>query len=721
MTRRLIQTVGLLLMGACIRVTAKEPEVHVGIATSPIRLDGILDEPAWPGAGIIPDLTQQNPRPEEPTPYFTEIRLLRDGKNFYLGIRCEDPDPRKIAIHTLKRDGDMSGDDAISVVLDTYRDHRTGFLFRVNAGGARLDGLLDGSNDISTDWDGIWDARVRRDDKGWTLEMEIPAQTLHFTPGRPEWGLEIQRYVARDRLTLRWSGTTLDSSLSDLRRAGILTGMEDLHQGRGISFAPFGLGRVETDFQADHRVWKGSGGFDASYSLTPGLVGVLTVNTDFAETEVDERQINLTRFPLFDPEKRTFFLEGSNQFTFGSGTEENFIAFYSRRVGLYNGQVSPIDAGLKFIGRAGRWGIAVLDVQTRDSLAAAGTNLFAGRFTYDVDPHLRLGTILTNGDPDGVSDNSLLGIDAQWSTSSFRGDKNLSAGAWFAKSMGDIPAGRTTGWGVNASYPNDLWDLYASFNEYGNALDPALGFIPRPGTRQYEGGGAYQPRPQGGPFGWIRQFYFEFEGRRVDNLDGTTESWRIFTAPFNASTQSGEHLEFNWAPQYEFLDEPFEISEGVVIPPGRYQFHRFRAEAQTATSRPWRVGATVWFGSFFGGDLLQVYDFVTWTSSEGMLQLSLETENDFGTLPWGNFVQRLWQAKGTCAFSPNLAISSYFQYDSASHEIGMNNRFIWTLQPGRELYVVWNRGWKKPIDAGFRDSLPEYDLLAVKFRWTFRM
>jgi hypothetical protein len=375
-------------MGACIRAAAKEPEVHAGIATSPIRLDGMLDEPAWRDAGLIQDLTQQNPRPGEPTPYHTEVRLLSDGRNFYLGFRCEDPDPRKIAIHTLKRDGNMSGDDAVSVVLDTYRDQRTGFLFRVNAGGARLDGLLDGSNEISTDWDGIWNARVRRDDKGWTLEMEIPAQTLHFTPGRPEWGMEIQRYIARDRLTLRWSGTTLDSSLADLRRAGILTGMEDLHQGRGTSFAPFGLGKMETDFQNDQRVWKGSGGFDASYSLTPGLVGVLTVNTDFAETEVDERQINLTRFPLFYPEKRTFFLEGSNQFTFGSGAENNFLAFYSRRVGLYSGQVSPIDAGLKFIGRAGRWGIAALDVQTRDSLAGGGDGVVRGLFWRQPPPGL---------------------------------------------------------------------------------------------------------------------------------------------------------------------------------------------------------------------------------------------------------------------------------------------------------------------------------------------
>ncbi|GBE29137.1 hypothetical protein BMS3Bbin04_00147 [bacterium BMS3Bbin04] len=723
--RGLMTGVFALLMGLLgfTQFTAAETPlvVNAGYVDDEIRLDGILDEPAWRDAGFISNLTQQDPHPGEPTQFQTEVMLLVDDENLYVGVTCFDPDPSLIAVHTMQRDGNLYGDETISLVLDTFGDRRRGYFFQVNAVGARLDGLISGSGDVSNDWDGIWDVRTRRTPDGWTAEIRIPAQTLRFTPGAASWGFNIQRRVARDRVTMRWAGATLDAQLEDLSRAGRLKGITGLKQGKGLSVSPYGLVRREADLMEDHSSVQGDGGLDVMYNLTSDLTAVLTINSDFAETDVDNRQVNLTRFPLFFPEKRAFFVEGSNLFTFGSGTGHDFIPFFSRRVGLFNGQQIPLLGGAKVLGQAGKVSLAALDASTGDAPETASTNLFAGRIAYDVSDQLTVGTIFTNGDPDGVHDNTLLGVDARWQTSSFHRNKNLSVGGWAAYTDGDIPDGRKTGWGLKLDYPNDLWDVYAIYKEFGDALDPALGFLPRPGTRWYQGGGAYQPRPDGGFFDWVRQFYFETYFTYVEDLDQRAESWRLFTAPFNAQTESGEHLEANVAPQFERLDEPFEIAEGVVIPAGDYQFNRYRVEAQTSRHRPWRVGSTVWFGEFYTGTLTQWESFASYTTLGGHLRLELQSEHNYGQLPEGNFTQDLWQLDMAYAFTPDLILSSYTQYDSESRNLGTNTRLRWTFRPGDDLYIVWNNGWEQPI--GNRNQFafePASNQIVVKLRWTFR-
>ncbi len=717
----LLMAVAGAMTGQAMGGAPERPTVAAGPVTGAMRLDGRLDEPAWRSAGIIENLTQQEPHPGEPTPYRTEVRVLAGPKELWIAFVCHDPDPSKIAIHTMMRDGNMYGDDTVAVVLDTFGDGRRGYSFEINAAGARKDGLISGPEDLSYDWDGIWNAAVARTPDGWTAEIRIPAQTLQFKPGAPSWGFNVQRRVARDRVTLRWTATTLDAQLIDLRRAGRLKGISAVRQGKGLSFSPYGLVRRKADLETDRATVQGDAGLDVVWNVTPDLSAVVTLNTDFAETEVDTRQINLTRFPLFFPEKRSFFLEGSNLFAFGTGLHVDFIPFFSRRIGLYDGQEVPLLGGVKLLGRAGRFGIAVLDTVTGDSSVSRGTNLFAGRVTYDADEHLTVGAIVTDGDPDGVHDNTLGGVDVLWRTSTFLGDKNFSVGGWAAWSGGDNPEGKRSGYGFKIDYPNDLWDLFFIFKEFGDGLDPALGFLPRPGTRWYQGGGAYQPRPEGGPFDWVRQFYFELFVTYVEDLDGNVESWRVFTAPFNAQTESGEHLEANVVPQFERLTEPFEIADGVIIPPGDYNFVRYRVEAQSSRHRPWRVGGTVWFGDFYTGSLTQWETFVTYTTREGHLQLELSAENDFGGLPEGDFIQRLWQFKVAWAFNPDLILSSYAQYDSESRNLGTNTRLRWTITPGNDLFVVWNHGWKRLL--GSRDFLalhPVDDSIVVKLRWTFR-
>ena len=697
------------------------PVVTAGRFSGEIHIDGRLDEDAWRHAGLIEDLTQQDPHPGEPTPFTTEIRVLVDAKNLYLGVYCHDPDPGAIAVHTMSRDGNIWGDDTVAFVLDTFGDQRTGYFFRTNAAGARQDGLISNSEDMSTNWDGIWNVRTRRVKDGWTAEFVIPSQTLRFTRDLDRWGFNVERRIARNRMVLRWSGTTLDSRLSDFRRAGFLEGVGELRQGLGLSVSPYGLVRGEGGVNGVERVTTGDVGGDVTYNLTSNLTGVLTVNTDFAETDVDTRRINITRFPLFYPEKRAFFLEGSSLFTFGSGLNADFIPFFSRRIGLYAGEEVPIDVGVKVLGRAGHWNIGALDTVMGSTEQTRSTNLFAGRFTYDAGEHWTMGMIATNGDPSGEGDNTLMGADVRWRTSTFQGDKNLSFGAWGSFTSTTETSGRPAGWGLKLDYPNDLWDLFFIYKQFGREMDPALGFLPRPGTRWVQGGGAFQPRPTAPALSWIRQWFFETFVTYVENLDGHVESWRVFTAPINIELESGEHVEANWVPQYESLYEDFEVSDGVIIPAGDYHFTRYRVEAQSSRSRPWRVGSTVWFGEFYTGHLTQVEVFANATVGEGHLRFELSGELDEGRLPEGDFTERLYLLNTTYAFDPDLLLSLNLQYDSPSRTLGINTRLRWTIQPGKDLYLVWNRGWLRS-DLSDRPNYlrPIDDQLVVKLRWTFR-
>jgi hypothetical protein len=708
------------LRAACA-MAASLPSVTAGRSEGSIRLDGRLDEPAWRQAGVIRDLIQQSPHPGEATPFKTEVRVLFVGGTLYFGFLCDDPDSKRIAIHTMQRDGDLDGDDTVAVGLDPYGDRRTGYAFKINAAGARWDALINDPQKVSGDWDGVWDARTARTATGWSAEMEIPARTLNFTSGLRTWGLNIERIVARERMRLLWASPALDTIAADLSRAGYLNGIEGLIEGLGLEATPYATGRTKSDFHNGSQVWQGAGGLDFTWRITPQMAAVFTGNTDFAETEVDTRQVNLTRFPLFFPEKRAFFLEGSNQFEFGLDLGESLIPFFSRRIGLVGDQQVPIDAGVRLNGRAGRWNLGLLDVQTRATDFVDSTNLFAGRVSYDLDQNLRVGTLVTNGDPEGTQRNTLAGFDAVWRTSTFRGDKNLLLGAWTAFSAGDLPEGQRTGWGLSVNYPNDFLDCGLRANEFGDALSPSLGYLPRPGTRQYAGWCWLKKRPaRQGAFGFLRQTKSGAYFSRVTNLNGTNESWQYSFEPIGLELESGDQVAFTWIPRYEYLAAPFKIASGVVIPPGGYRYDRFWAEAATSEHRPLGLAASVRFGSFYDGHLAEYGSSLRWTSTKGRAQLGFGVTNNYGHLREGDFVQRLWWQRITLAWNPNVVLSSFIQYDSVSRNLGTNTHLRWTLKPGRELFIVWNRAWQELLDRPTLTLAPDSEMVAVKLRWTLR-
>ncbi len=671
----------------------------------------------WRHAAIISRLVQQRPSPGVATPFKTRIELLHTRKALYIAIEATDPHPAAIAIHRLARDAYQGDDDHLTIVIDPLHGARNAYVFQVNAGGARRDGLISSAHRRPNwDWNGIWDARSWRTTQGWAVLIKIPFASLRFNPDHSRWGFNVARYVPRDQLTLTWAGHTLDSSVLDLHREGTLAGMSGLETGLGLRMTPYGL--ISTSDR--NQTFRHKAGFTVSDALTPLLTGVLTVRPDFAESEAQNEQINLTPYPLFLPENRRFFLEGSNLFAFAAGLDRNFIPFYSRQIGLNNGQVVPIDAGAKLVGEAGPVALGLLGVKTAASSRLTSQNLFAGRMVYGLDNGLNLGLILTHGDPTGATHATLYGADAVWQTAQFRGNKNLQASAWGARSAGTPLTGSASGWGWRLAYPNDLWNTGIQYNVYGTALDPTLGFLPRPGTRQNKLWVEFNPRPQGGPLGWARQFFFQLYLHYTRAIHGGVENWNVFVAPFNVRMNSGAHYEFDYIPSFQRLQTPFEISPGVSIPAGDYQYNTYHFGAQSPPSRPWQIGGVAEVGSFYDGHLTRLSNFVRFSMPGGHWSFMLHSEQDFGYLAVGNFITRLYALGTTWAANPDLSLTSLWQYNTVAHRGSLSNVLRWIIQPGSDLYVVFDHDLPTLTpNSPTGGSSFGGNVLTVKLAWTF--
>lgn len=714
--RRALATLGILVvLGApAVATAAGSPRAETRAAEG-IRVDGSLDEPAWMEASTIGPLRQREPEEGAASTEATEVRVLFDASNLYIGIRCLDQNPTGIVSTQLGRDDDLDVDDRVTIVIDPFGDHKNGFFFVVNPAGARSDGQIsNNARDLSYEWDAIWNARTRITAEGWVAEMAIPFKSLRFNPGLTAWGFNVERQIKRLQERDCWASPRRDSWIGNLAMAGQLTGLNGLRQGRGLDIRPFFSGGAE-DGRATLKA-----GLDAFKSITPSVTTSLTVNTDFAETEVDARQINLTRFELFLPEKRTFFQEGAGVFDVaGLGSQDqDLIPFFSRTVGLLNGEEVPILFGLKLSGRQSGLNVGVLEVQTRHAALDAGPlaaqNLLALRLSRNILEQSWIGGILTHGNPSGAGQNNMGGIDARLATSHFRGGKNLALnlyGLWTeegAAGKDDYAAG------FGLEYPNDLWDVQLSGKRIGSAFNPAMGFVPRAGIYTTTLYAAFQPRPE--RLG-VRQCFFEIEPSLIANLRGRVENWRVFTAPLNVRTESGEHLEWNYSPAFERLDVPFEIQPGVLIPPGSYRWTRFRTEVNTATKRPWVVDFAFRWGSFYDGRLRQYQPGLTLKPSSHV-SLLLDMERDEGSFSRGSFVAQLYSGRLSFNISPEVAWSGLVQYDNSSRVLGFQGRFRWTVRPGNELFVVATRGWTRDADGEF---MPQFERGVARIQYTVRL
>lgn len=720
-TRHCIPVGFILLLCASFapRVSASAPTVHARAISGSIQIDGELNEPSWQQAGIIPDLTQQSPHPRAPTPYHTRILLLHDGHMLYIGVVATDPDPSQIATHTLVRDGSQDNDDYVGFVIDTFGTKRVAYVFQVNAAGAMADGLLS-SEGIDYNWDGIWQARVRRNAHGWTAEIGIDTRSLQFGNKVQPWGFNVMRYVPRDLLTLDWSGTTLNSSVTNLQLEGTLTGVQHLKQGHGWDFRPYGLARYETGSGTTSHA-----GFDLKYNFNPSLAGLFTYHTDFANAEADQQQINTGRFPLFFPEKRQFFLQGANLFSFGYNLSGffGFSPYYSRRIGLVNGEPVPLNEGVKLIGQSAAGSIALLDTQMAGTDVSSGTNLFVGRSTWNPDQHLQTGVLVTHGTPTGSGDNTFVGADALWSTATLDGGKNLNLSAWGGHSQGTLAAGNTNGYGVGIEYPNDLWYANAQINVFGDALDPALGFLQRPGTRQYAVEATYKPRPSAdGPFGWVHQFFFSSHYNEVDGYsaqDGGKQSSEWWFAP-DIFTQSGYEFQFGVFRDYDVPPQAFDIVPGITIPAGAYTWTATFTRFSTPYVYPVNFRISYRSGPYYSGRLQYPSANLNWTLPSGKLQISVSQDDLFGYLPQGDYYVRLSTLGATWSFTPDIYISEFAQYANNIPGVSINTRLRWIVGQASNIYLVWNHGLVTNTNGLGQPVVGQGNEIIFKVQWDFR-
>ena len=709
------------------RVPQDVPSVHASRLSGAIRIDGILDEAAWRDADSIVNLTQVEPRTGEPPSARTTIRILMSVDALLIGVRADYPPGLSIVGFARDRDASLDSEDNIKLVLDTYLDGRSGYVFAVNPNGARYDALVASQGEgENSNWDAVWEAATKRDSAGWTAEIRIPLKSLLFRRGLTQWGFNIQRRIQALQESDRWSGASRDYKVTTMSGAGRLVDLPAFELGRGLSIRPAitaGAGYPGADSALSHR---SDVSLDVTQRLGANTLGSLTVNTDFAETEVDTRRTNLTRFALFFPEKRTFFLEGADIFDFGLNLGDDLRAFNSRTIGLIGEVRVPLDVGAKVNGRVGATNFGALVVRTGavdDSVVAPASNLGVVRVKQNFLGESTFGAIGAFGDPLGRSNEWMGGFDFNFHTSHFGArNKNLSIGTWLLATDRDSLTGQKHAIGGIIDYPNDRWDTSLSYKWIGNGFDPSLGFVPRNGVQIIHLNSTFQPRPSTpiGPL-HVRQMFNEFQSYWITNLEGRWESYQFFMAPINWRLESGDRFEYNIVPQGERLEEPFEISEGVIIPPGAYSFTRYRLEGGIATKRKFSGQYTWRFGRFYDGTLDQIQITSSWKPSP-LVIVELSGEHNIGRLREGDFTKDLLGTRVRLNVSSNLQFNSYVQYDTDSHSLGTNSRLRWAFSPLGDLFVVYNHNMSHDVGADLSTRRWSFasNLLLVKVQRVFR-
>ncbi len=724
---------------------ADTPEIEVPAISERIQVDGILNEQAWQRNPNIGEFVQVEPRsgaqPTEPT----KVWLAYNNDSFFVAIRCEDEHPEKIVATEMSRDAqlvDMQAgiNDSIEFIIDTYHDHRNAYYFATNSAGALVDGRITENQRPAMEWDGIWNVRTRIDDTGWTAEFEIPFKTIGFNPNLSTWGFNISRYLSRGRETSRWAAPSLDVKIHHVVEAGSITGLEALSQGVGLDIKPYGIFGFTRDIERkDEFQWDPDAGGDIFYRLTSNLVSSTTINTDFAETEVDTRQVNLTRFPLFFPEKRSFFLEDAGIFEFTKQESHgppgmnmmggDFIPFFSRRIGLVEGQEIPIWVGQKLTGKIGRFDIGLLDVQTGsfsederadgegDLLQLASKNLAVGRVKTNFLSQSYVGAMFTNGDPTGQTSNQMVGVDLKLATSNFMNRrKNLSLLLFGSKTYTSNIKNRDAVYGGVLSYPNDFIEAEYKWLKIEENYNPALGFVPRSGVRISSVNTEISPRPD---FWNIRQMTFEFSYEDYYKLDkGTWESKELEINPVRWQFNSGDFIAYEWVWHRENLFEPWLINErnGIILPAGEYTYDNHVIRSGTSPSRPFSLRSDFLIGSFYSGTIRRFEGEFTWRKGRH-LTTSLQLQQNWIRLKEGDFNTSLVLYRLDYSFTPFITLDNFLQYDTDSRNIGLQSRFRWILHPGNDFFIVLNHSWQEDSLDRFVSAKTRF---RVKFNYTFR-
>ena len=680
--------------------------------TAPLKVDGVLDEDVYSREKPFGGLIQVTPRYGEEQTERSDVWITYDDTHIYLSCRCWDSaPPDEWIINELRRDTNgLRQNDHIGAMFDTFYDRRSGFGFYTNALGARADYSVVDEGGPNTDWNPVWTSKGGRFDGGWTVEMAIPFKSLRYRPGPNQmWGIQLRRSVRRKN---EWAYLTRvpqilagPQAFNRISAGGTLVGLDLPESGRNLEIKPYATSRVTTDRVRTPAIsgeFEHDIGGDMKYAITPNLTADLTINTDFAQVEIDEQQVNLTRFSLFFPEKRDFFLEGRGIFEFargGSGVGSSFSSsgdlpylFYSRRIGLNANRIVPIDVGGRVTGKVGPYAIGLINIQTGSEPVSQSepTNFSILRLKRDVLSRSSIGMIATNRSrlTGREGSNQAYGIDGAFSIS-----QDFSLGTYWAKTSTTDLEGDDQSWQARADYSTDRYGARGEFFSIGTNFRPEVGFTRRTGIDRSFGEIRFSPRPRG--LKGIRKFTWTASGEYIENVAGNVEA-RVWSGRFNTEFESSDQFQLEFERSYDLLDVPFTpAGSPIAVPAGAYAFDAVTASITFGAHRNISGTVTLQAGEYYNGRIRSLTLGPGGMTSGGRISATthLSFEPAFQItrieLPNATFTTRLARTRIDYGFSPLMFASALLQYNSADRAFSTNLRYRWEYAPGSELFLVY--------------------------------
>lgn len=713
---------GLMHVGEAAAQAHPVNTIQAHFTTEAITLDGRLDEAVWANATKIDNFTQRELFENQPATERTQVAIVYTEKYLYIGVWCYDSRPDKIVAKEFRRDFNRLLEDNFQVIIDTYNDQRNGFLFAINPNAARADfQVFDNGKSTNTFWNGVWDARTQITQAGWFAEIEIPFSTLKFetnVAGARVWGINFERNIRSKREQVLWQGWSRDASLLWVNRSGKLLGLDSLQNKKFIELKPYAITGVQAE-EGTAPNFLLNGGGDINYLITPTYRLNVTLNTDFAQVESDQQQINLTRFPLFFPELREFFLEGEDFFDMGFGGNR-IVPFYSRRIGLDDSlNAVPIIGGVRLLGKEGNSTLGAMSIQTAGTEFQDPTNYSVLSWRQDILEQSTIGVMSVNRIT-GNRWHTTTGANFRYSTSKAFKNKNINAGgAYITTQNGDTSYQKAAyAYRVFLQYPNDRVNVFVSAQKSPAPFEPEVGLMRRRNFEEYFGMLNFRPRPNpNGRLKWIRQWDFmpaEIT-YTIYNDTRVLQSFLYVMRPFGFSTRSGEFININLERHGEGLISPFRFSgQTVTVPEGVYWFNRGSLRAGTFESRLLSLTYNWSTGQFFNG-----------TSNQQLLQARLRAskylsisgileQNDV-RLPQGNFSTTLIGNRMEYAFSPNLFGLIFTQWSNTSDLLIFNFRLQWIPIIGADFFFIVNH----VVHTGPENWTPVQTAVVGKLIWRF--
>ena len=688
----------LMAQDAPINFQHYEPEAQITRITSSEapEIDGDISDPVWSKATRIDRFYQTEPvlgaKPTETTVAY----MAYDENNLYFAFYCGDSQPDQVLATVMQRDRELWQDDNIRVYLDPYNSTRDAMSFLVNSLGTQMDILIENNSNFYPEWDTIWDVEARRTDEGWTAEMAIPFRSISFDPGVDEWGFEIMRQIRHKNETVRWS--QIDQFLPpwNVSEIGSITGIRDTRQGLGLDVQAFGKLNYERDWMQrprdDSFTPEASG--NIFYKITPSLTGTLTLNTDFSDSPLDERQVNTGRFSLFFPETRDFFLQDRTIFEFGGRamtpplTEINGLPFFTRKIGIVNDEVVDLIAGGKLSGRVGNLNVGALSVRMDETDNIGGETLSVARLSADILEESRIGAILTHGDPDGSGRNTLAGIDFQYQNNDLFNRGRFQADFFYQRSFSDDVHGPAAGkdddmFGFFLGYPNDFLRWFISGKEIGNRFEPALGFVNRRNIRDYNGDYVRRKRFRDG---WLQWWEGGMIGNIVTDLDNDIETHK-FTLVTAIRNRIGDEFTVKAGNLREVIHQPFLVAGELPVPVGDYHFNQLDVLLESSNSRKIIADVGVVCCRIYDGDYLGLNTTLELRISR-YLRLTAKHNMEKFDLPSGKLTVHIGSLDGSINFTPDMQIDTQMQYDNISERFSFSARYRWFPRPETEVFIA---------------------------------